>query len=142
MKAPNGGGLHLDDVLDIEDRYRQEYDDFQSHFRRILDSLHPGDDTHALRLALKEVDEGIRALDACYEKSLKRQRRAAFGLGSGALAVMLYSAGADVNALVTAAMASSSLSSCVEYLPDLGRFPHGIRESPFFILWLIRREGG
>jgi len=143
FEMPAGGALPLLDVLEIEDKYRLEYAAFQSRFLEIFDRLkleHGGDDSATFSRALREVDEGIRSLDAEYEKKLRNRSQLDGGIASGALAVVLYGLGAEPLAFLTAAFSGSALS-CVSFLPEFDEIPDLIRQSQFFVLWLLCRQG-
>lgn len=140
MKARTGA-CDLQGVLEIEDRYRDEYDHFQRHFRQLLDQQ-GGDGSHGLRLALKEVDEGIRALESRYQEWQRRQVRGLFGIMATTVTLVLYARRADVKKLLAATFTGFALSHCLEFFPELPHVPAGIRHDPFFIPWYIHREGG
>jgi hypothetical protein len=139
FKSPNGEGLPLDQIWEIiEVLYPTEYEYFQTHLKNSMTSIHPEDDTQALRYALRAVDEGIQELEAKYQSAKRQSSRFTMrAAGSGALAVVLYTAGIDVASLVAAAFAGISLSSRVSFIPDSEAIPDEIRQSPFFIPWVI-----
>jgi len=142
FKSPNGEGLPLDQIWDFIDRYPKEYEYFQTHLKNSMTSIHPEDDTQALRYALRAVDEGIQELEAKYQSAKRQSSRFTLrAAGSGALAVVLYTAaGIDVASLVAAAFAGSSLSSLVSFIPGSETIPDDIRQSPFFIPWMIHHK--
>ncbi len=149
FNSPNSGGLQLDNIMEIiqvVDPKAYEY--FQTHLKNTLTSINPEDDTKGLRHALISVDVGIQELEAKY-KSAKRQHENAkrkssqttvMAAGSGALAVVLYTAGIDIMSFITAAFAGSSLSSLISFIPGSAPIPDEIRQSPFFIPWLIHHQ--
>jgi hypothetical protein len=144
FETPSGGRLPLAEVLEVEERYGKEYEHFQTHFREIFDRLSPEErdnDTKTLQRALKEVDEGIQALEAAYDKILRRQKEVACGIPSGALAIVVYDLGAAAESFLTDAFAGSALSPCVRFIPKLDAIPNEIRSSAFFIPWLLLRKG-
>ena len=141
IQSREAGVLALPEILEIEERYQAEYRHFQTHLRRSLTEMHPEGEARVLQRALLEVDEGIRALDAKFEQHCQGQRTGAFqALASGALAIVLYATGVDASSFLTSALASTSLGKLVSFAPDLRQVPGAIRQSPFFVPWLISRE--
>jgi hypothetical protein len=144
FNASAAGRLPLDDVLEIQDQYAEEYSEFQVRFRRLLEeSRRLGDDSSALQDALKRVEEGIQELDDRYEKKRHAAHARTVDLLAGTLAVALYCLDAKLAALLVAILGPTSLRSCVQFIPDRGdEYHEEIRRSAFFIPWLIdRREG-
>src|SRR5215210_3867660 len=140
FKTQEGNGLRLPEILEVEDRYRAEYEYFQRHLRETLLAVNPDDDPHALRRALQAVDEGIRELDGQYQALRKRGKdRLLTALAGGALAVVVYATGVDVSPFLASACAGASLSSLVTFIPDARQIEDEIRRSPFFVPWLVAR---
>lgn len=142
FNSPNSGGLPLDQIMEIiQVAHPQAYEYFQTHLKNTISSINPEDDTQRLTHALRAVDEGILELDAKY-KSAKRKssKNIVMAAGSGALAVALYTAGIDVMSFISAAFAGSTLSSNVSFIPGSDPIPEEIRQSPFFIPWLIHHQ--
>ena len=142
FNSPHSAGLPLEQIMEIiEGHYPEKYKDFQKHLKLTMSSINPEDDTNALKYALRAVDEGIRALDAKYESAKRKSSQTTVrAVGSGALAVVLYTAGVDVMSFIAAAFAGSSVSSLVSFIPGSDPIPEEIRQSPFFIPWLIHHQ--
>jgi len=149
FKSPNSGGLPLEQIMEIiEVVDPKAYDYFQTHLKNTITSINPEDDTQGLRHALRAVDEGILELDRKYEsakrqyESVKRKssKTTVMATGSGVLAVALYTAGIDIMSFIAAAFAGSSLSSLTYFIPGSDPIPDEIRQSPFFIPWLIHHQ--
>jgi len=138
FKAQEGNGLRLPEILEVEDRYRAEYEYFQRYLRETLLAVNPDDDAHALRRALQAVDAGIRELDSKYQALRKRGKgRLLTTLAGGALAVVVYAAGVEVSPFLASACAGASLSSLVSFIPDARQIEDDIRSNPFFVPWLV-----
>ncbi|WP_069471212.1 CHAT domain-containing protein [Candidatus Marithrix sp. Canyon 246] len=142
FNSPNSGGLPLDQIMEIiEVANPQAYEYFQTHLKNTITSINPEDDTQGLRHALRAVDEGIQELDNKYKIAKEKYRKTTLvAAGSGALAIGLYTAGIDVISVIAAAFAGSTLSSHVSFIPGSDPIPDEIRQSPFFIPWLISHQ--
>jgi hypothetical protein len=140
FKTQEGNGLRLPEILEVEDRYRAEYEYFQRYLRETLLAVNPEDDPYALRRALQAVDAGIRELDGQYQALRKRGKdRRVTALAGGALAVVVYATGGDISPFLASACAGASLSSLVTFIPDSRHIEDEIRRSPFFVPWLVAR---
>jgi hypothetical protein len=140
FKTPKGEGLRLNEILEVEERYRAEYETFQRHLRGTLLAVNPEDNSQSLSRALQAVDDGIRELDGRYQALRKRTMDRMFTtLASGTLAVVVYAAGAEVSPFLASAFAGAALSSLVSFVPDARQIEDEIRRSPFFVPWLVAR---
>jgi hypothetical protein len=142
VNSPNSSGLPLDQIMEIiEVANPQAYEYFQTHLKNTITSINPEDDTLGLRHALRAVDEGILELDAKYKSAKEKSRKTTImAAGSGALAIALYTTGIDVMSFISAAFAGSTLSSNISFIPGSDPIPDDIRQSPFFIPWLIHHQ--
>lgn len=144
LDVPAGGQVPLADILEIEERYKAEYDHFQTHLRSSLHRMHQGGDdyTRALASTLKEVDDGIQHLEDRYQAILQKRRDLAGRIGAGGLAILLYGLGAAELAFLVSAFSSTVLSESIRLVRQLEEIPAEIRASPLFVPWLIQRRGG
>lgn len=137
LNSPNSGGIELDNIMEIiEAKHPDMYEYFQTHLKKLMLQINPEDETRALKYTLQSVDEGIQELDAKY-KQTKRKKKTQ----SGGLAIRLQSASSHVASFVNDVFSNSSLSSMVSFIPSTDPIPDEIKNSPFFIPWLIHHEG-
>lgn len=142
LKSPHSEGLPLEDIMEIiSGQYPDMFEYFQTHLKQMMGEINPENDTHALKCGLRKVDNAIQELDQKYE-SAKRKRRTNIvkTTNCGALAMGIYSTESDVTTFIDAAFADSKLSSLISFIPESEPFPDEIRESPFFIPWLIHHK--
>ena len=139
FKSPHGMGLRLDQILEIiRVKYPTEYEFFQASLRKTMTSINPQDDTHALRHAIQEVDEGILELEVKYQQA----RRSLNEPMKGGLALVLYaSEEEDLATFVQAAFQGTKLSDLVSFAPTPQHIPPEVRQSPFFIPWFVHHQG-
>lgn len=141
FKSPGAGGVGLEEILEIEEQYRPDYERFQAHLRLTMGAINPDDETTAFTHALRAVDDGISHLDSIYNSTRRRRSGRLTGvLASGALAVVLYAVGSEVASFVASTFASASVSSLVSYVPEVQAIPNEIRHSPFFVPWLVHHR--
>lgn len=138
LNSPHSGGLVLEDIMEIiEAKHPDMYDYFQTHIKNLMRDINPEDDTHSLKRALGAVDEGIQELDVKYETAKRHYEKSA----SGILAIGLHSMSSQVATFVNDAFSNSKLSSMVSFIPNTAPIPDEVRNSPFFVPWLIHHKG-
>jgi hypothetical protein len=141
IQSPTGGGLALGDILEIEDRFAEAFRYFQTHLRTTLLEANPDNETRSLSLVLQKVDEGILELDAKFQGAQRRCRGPErHPMAAGALAIAFYGEGRDAGRFLEGAFSDASLSSRVSLLTDPRQIPEEVRQSPFFLPWLISRQ--
>jgi len=142
FESREGGSLRLEDILEIEDRFKAEYSYFQTHMRSTLLSINPQDETTALKRALVEVESGIQQLNGLYEDYQRRSRLPVQAApGSGTLTVALYADDPNVAQFIMAAFTGGQVGSVVRFVEDVKTLPDTIRRSPYFVPWLIQQGG-
>ena len=143
LNSPSSTGLELDDIMEvIEAEHPDMYAFFQSHLKTLMSRVSPDDSTHALKCGLREVDLGIQELDNRYQMAKKRQKQKTQKLGAGVLAIGLYSESEDAVRMIQDALFNAKLSSMISYTSEkeVGSIPDDVRNSPFFIPWLIHHR--
>jgi len=140
LNSPHGGGLPLDEIMEvIEAQSPEMYDYFQTHLKKLMYGINPENDTQALKYGLQAVDAGIQELDIKYQ-SAQKKLHGVTNKNSGVLAIGLYGDDANLASYLEDTFSNTALSSMVSFIPESNPIPDDIRQSPFFIPWLIHHR--